>query len=83
MNTVDNIKTIRLVHNGYKILYPRTIEEAYDYIHSILAEHRDLCPEKICDKIISKGTNGKYTKLLRYRYRTVYEEVFLIDVNYI
>lgn len=84
MNTCTNtIRSIRIVHNGYKIIYPRTMEEVYEYIDSILEPNRRLGPEKICDKIVTKDGNGRYTKLIRYRYSTIYEEVFLVDVNFI
>lgn len=74
----ESAKEYTIVHNGYKIQRVRTSKEVDEYIKSVLAPHMDLNPKKIMDKTIKNNEYGK-TRIIRYRYYTLYEENFLID----
>lgn len=80
--TKKQIHGIKLVHNGYDIKYFDNFKEVELYIKSVLEPHLHLDPKKVFDRVINKKESlGEYTVLIRYRYRTLYEENFLIDVN--
>lgn len=80
---MENIRSIKIVHNGYKIEYAKTMEEVEAYINTVITPYKHLNPERICDKIVSRNDKKKqHTKLIRIRYSTIYEETFILDINY-
>lgn len=79
----QTIKEAKIVHNGYNIEYVNTLQEVEIYIQNVISKYKHLNPQKICDKIVVRNDKRKqYTRLVRYRYATLYEEDFLIDVTY-
>lgn len=68
---------IIIVHNGYKIKYVYSWEEVEAYIKEVLEPHLDLVPKKIMDKTLKN--KNKRTRIIRYKYVTLYEEDFIID----
>lgn len=70
-------------HNGYKIQHYDKMDEAFYYIDEVLNQYRHLNPQKIFDRTMdgNKATKHKHTRIIRYMYNTLYEEVFIIDFN--
>jgi hypothetical protein len=62
-----------LIHNGMDIRYFKTSAEVDKYINSIVTNTSVPC-HKVYNRKIDKTT-----RLIRYRYNTLYEEDFLID----
>ena len=82
-NNVENIRGITIIHNGYKIEFVNSMEEVEKYINNVLAPHRSLNPKKIFDRVVVKDNERKKaTKLIRYKYYTLYEEDFILDIEY-
>jgi hypothetical protein len=61
-----------VIHNGYKIQYFNTEEEVNSYIDG------SLNTRVPCHKIFNRKID-KSTRLIRYKYDTLYEEDFLIE----
>lgn len=55
--------------------------EVEKYIQSVLEPHMNLGPRVMYDKTIrgEEGTTLIKTRIIRYRYSTLYEEDFFID----
>ena len=72
---------IQLFHNGYDIQFLDNEAEVEKYIRSVIEPHANLSPKVIYDKTIrgEAGTNLIKTRIIRYRYNTLYEEDFFID----
>lgn len=72
---------INLYHNGYDIQFLNNEAEVEKYIQSVIEPHMNLGPRVIYDKTIrgEDGTNLIKTRIIRYRYDTLYEEDFFID----
>lgn len=72
---------IQLFHNGYDIQFLDNEAEVEKYIRSILEPHMNLSPKVIYDKTIrgEADTSLIKTRIIRYRYDTLYEEDFFID----
>jgi hypothetical protein len=69
-----------LIHNGYDIQFLDNMSEAEDYMNSIINNHLDLQPKRICDRKI-KMSNTTSIRLVRFKYRTLYEEDFIIEFS--
>lgn len=70
------MSNFRIVHNGYKIEYANSMEEVEKYMTSVLDKYRHLHPTKIFDRTINKKV-----RIVRFRYETMYEEDFIIDIK--
>jgi hypothetical protein len=73
-------KIYKIWHNGYDVQILATSEEVEKFINSIIEQHRNLNPTKIMDRTF-KGNGTKQTRIIRYRYTTLYEEDFIIDIS--
>lgn len=71
---------IRLVHNGYKVEFPDTMEEVEAYMQNVITQHLNLQPTKIIDRELKGGKNigADQVRIVVYRYNTLYEENFMI-----
>ena len=82
-NNVENIRGITIIHNGNKIEFVNSMEEVEQYINKVLAHHRNLNHKKIFDRVVVKDNERKKaTKLIRYKYYSLYEEDFILDIEY-
>ncbi|MBO5389039.1 MAG: hypothetical protein J6A59_13100 [Lachnospiraceae bacterium] len=72
----------RIIHNGYTIEYCKTEAEVNDYMKGIVSKYSHLSPKKIFDRTFKSGdnTDSQSTRIVRYRYYTLYEEVFVIEL---
>lgn len=71
---------MKLIHNGYKILFPETMADVNNYIDSVLSQHRDLEPRKIMEKTVTLH-KGNRVRIIRWMYKTIYEEDFIIELD--
>lgn len=71
----------KLIHNGYKIEFLDSEQQVESYIKEVLQEYKNLKPNKIFDRTFkgNKYTDGDNIRIIRYRYYTLYEEVFIIE----
>ncbi|MBO5388035.1 MAG: hypothetical protein J6A59_07845 [Lachnospiraceae bacterium] len=72
---------VTVIHNGYDIKYLRNMDEVQSYIESVLEPHKHLEPKLIFDRTFkgNKYTDGSQIRIMRYKYRTLYEEDFIIE----
>ena len=74
---------IKVIHNGYNIKFLNNLDEVRQYIEEVLEPYKHLNPTLIMDRTVSgnNNTDGAKVRLIRYRYRTLYEEDFILEYN--
>lgn len=79
----SNFKGFRVIHNGYEIKYFDKYDQVEEYMESVVSAHKNLNPKKIMDRQSrgSKELGCCYIRIVRFRYSTLYEEDFIIDIN--
>lgn len=68
----------KIIHNGYKIDWLDSMNEVESYMETEVSKHPGLSVKKIMDRTLKLSGNTKL-RIVRYQYRTLYEEVFLIE----
>lgn len=80
---MEKIFGYELRHNGMDVEYFNSMEEAEEYINKVIKEER-VPIKKIFDRKIKLSTGDgytNYTRVVRYRYITLYERIFTIDYS--
>lgn len=71
---------IKCIHNGMDVRIFDTMEDVNSYINSVISKYARLDPRKIMDrKLQTKGKGFNTTQIIRYRYNTLYEEIFVLE----
>lgn len=81
---MNEYSRITVMTNGYNVQYVNTKEEVEQIIKERLAPNMGLQPKVVMDRTLKTKIRGKdaKTRILRYRYRTLYEEVFIIEYEF-
>ena len=68
----------KVVHNGYNIDWLDSVEDVNKYMEEVVNKNPGLGVKKIMDRTITCNESRK-VRIVRYQYRTLYEEVFIIE----
>lgn len=68
----------KVIHNGSNIDWLDSEEQIERYIQSTILSNPGIDIAKIMDKTLELG-GAKVLRIVRYQYKTLYEEVFLIE----
>ena len=72
---------VKVIHNGYNIKFLNNMDEVKQYIDGVIEHNKHLNPTIVMDRTFNgnNNTDGTKVRLIRYRYRTLYEEDFILE----